>query len=88
MLLAAVAIATACLLNMAVGSDSWNSRALLLVQSTFCVFACPALALAVRVAPSPFFGDYLATSPSASLLLRCLFVAIATETLHVFWFYV
>jgi len=88
MLLAAVAIATACLLNMAVGSDSWDSRVFLLVQSTFCVFACPALALAVRVAPSPFFGDYLATSPSASLLLRCLFVAIATETLLVFWFYV
>lgn len=87
LLLAAVAISTACLLNMAAGSDAWGSRAFFLVQSTFGVFACPALALAVRVAPSPFFGDHLAT-PSASLLLKCIFVAIATETLLVFWFYV
>lgn len=87
MLLAAVAISTACLLNMAFGSDSWDSLSFLLVQASFGVFACPALALAVRVAPSPFFGDYLAT-PSASLLVKCLFVAVATETLLVFWFYV
>jgi hypothetical protein len=87
LLLAAVAVCTACLLDIAAGAHAWDSRGLLLVQSTFCVFACPALALAVRVPPSPFFGEYL-HAPRAGLLVRCLFAAVAAETLLVFWFYV
>ena len=86
-LLVSVVISTACLLNMAVGSGASDSRAFFLVQFAFCVFACPTLALAVRVPPSKFLGDYLGTR-SASLLLRCIFAVIATETLFVFWFYV
>jgi len=86
-LLVAVVTSTACLLNMAVGSGASDSRAFFLVQFAFGVFACPTLALAVRVPPSNFLGDYLDTR-SASLLLRCIFAVIATETLFVFWFYV
>ena len=87
MLLLAAGISTACVLGAAAGSDAWNSRSVFLVQFTFCVFACPTLALAVRVPPSSFFGDYVAT-PSASLLARCIFVVIATESLFLFGFYV
>lgn len=87
MLLLAVVVSTACLLDIAVGSDGADSRALFLVQFTFCVFACPTLALALLVSPSVFFGDYVATR-SAILLLRCVFVVMTTETLLVFWFYI
>ena len=87
LLLLAVAASTACVLNMAVASDAWDCRAFFLVQFTFCAFACPTLALAVRVPPSAFFGGYAAT-PSASLLVRGAFTVVATETLLVFWFYV
>ena len=87
LLLLAVAASTACVLNMAVASDAWDCRAFFLVQFTFCAFACPTLALAVRVPPSAFFAGYGA-SLSASWLLRGVFAVVAAETLVVFWVYV
>lgn len=87
LLLCAAAISTACCFNIAVDSDSWNCRAPFLVQLTFCVFACPTLALALWVPPSVFFGKYMATQGNA-LLLRYIYVVVGLEALLMFWFYI
>ena len=87
LLLCAAAISTACCFNIAVEADSWNCHALFLVQFTFCVLACPTLALALRVPPSVFFGGYVADH-SITLLLRYIYVVVGLEALLMFWFYI
>jgi hypothetical protein len=81
-----VLVSTACLVNIASGWRPAESISLFLVQMACCVLVCPTLALAVRVPPSGFFGGYLA-SPRARLLTRCIYVAMAAETVVVCWFY-
>ena len=82
-----VLVSTACLVNIASGWHSSESISLFLVQMTCCVLVCPALALAVRVPPSIFFGGYLA-SPRARLLSRCIYAVMAAETVVVCWVYI
>ena len=84
MLLVAAGLSTACVLHMAVGPAARDCRAFFLVQLTFCVFAYPTLALAVRVPPSAFFGGF-AAAPGAGLLLPCVFVVVAAEALFFCW---
>lgn len=87
LLLCAAAVSTACCFNIAVGSDSWNCHALFVVQLTFCVFACPTLALALCVPPSVFFGGY-AADHSKTLLLRYIYLVVGLQTLLMFGFYI
>lgn len=83
----AVLVSTACLVNLATGWHASESLSLFLVQMTWCVLACPTLALAVRVPPSGFFGGYLA-SPRARLLSRCVYAVMAAEAVVVCWGYI
>lgn len=84
MLLLALLISTACVVSITTGWHASTSKALLLVQITFCVLATPTLTLAVRLPPSVFLGEYIATT-SASLLLRCIFLVLSIETIFLFW---
>lgn len=83
----AVAVSTACAVNISIGWHAAASVNLFLVQMAFCVLACPTLPLAVGLHPSVFFGDYI-SAPHASLFVRCLFVSLCVETILLFWVYI
>ena len=87
MLAFAVAVATACAVNISRGWHAATSVNLFLIQMAFCVLVCPALTLAVSLPPSAFFGEYIVTTRTA-LLVRCLLILLCGETVFLFWVYI
>jgi hypothetical protein len=87
MLVLSLLISIACVVSITTRWHTSTSTALLLVQITFCVLACPALTLAVRLPPSVFLGEYTTTT-STSLALKGIFLVLAIETILLFWIFI
>ena len=83
----AVAVSTACAVNICIGWHTAASVNLFLVQMAFCVLACPTLTLAVGLPPSAFFGDYISATHTG-LFVRCIFISLCVETILLFWIYI
>jgi hypothetical protein len=87
LLVVAVVVCTVCVATVIVGWHASTSVTLFIVQAVFCVLVCPTLTLALCVPTSVFFGEYI-TSIDTGLLVRCMFIVLAVETLLLFFFYV
>jgi hypothetical protein len=87
MLVLSLLVSVACVGSITTRWYTSTSTALLLVQITFCVLACPALTLAVRLPPSVFLGEYITTT-STSLALKGIFLVLVIETIFLFWIFI
>jgi hypothetical protein len=85
LLVLALALASWACFRLVAGTATSSVLFLFVAQAMFCMLLCPTLSIALRLAPSTFFAQYVRSSAASVLLLGIVGVML-TQTLFVFWY--
>ncbi len=85
LLVCALAFASWCCFRIIAGTATSSVFFLFVLQAVFSLHSCPTLSIALRITKSTFLAQYVRSS-GASVMLKGVLGAMATQALVLFWF--